>query len=178
VKFKTKSLRYRLIIGYEQKFIKEITNTKFTEEFIITFIGKVIDQMTPKLSLDHVYDQLYRHSLDDLLCIYSLCNKVRDNFWGGNSSDMARTFILQKKNRIMAGVGSRRTCRRLFKNLHILPVRCQYIFSLIFVLDKWEMFRSTPCYMLRIHETGLKLRGLLTKNTGIYCCDNFIYVAI
>jgi hypothetical protein len=50
VKFKTKSLHYQLIIGYEEKFIKEITNTKFTEEFIITFIGKVIDQMTSKLS--------------------------------------------------------------------------------------------------------------------------------
>jgi hypothetical protein len=60
---------------------------------------------------------------------------------GGNSSDMARTFIFQKKNRIMAGVGSRSTCRRLFKNLHILPVQCQYSFTLTFVLDKWEMFR-------------------------------------
>ena len=84
-------------------------------------------------SLDHVFDQLYRHSLDDILCIYSLCNKGQDNFGEGNSYDMARTFILKKKrDKIMAGVGSRSTCRRLFKNLHILPVRCQYIFSLIF----------------------------------------------
>ena len=35
---------------------------------------------------------------------------------------MARTFIFQTKARIMAGVGSRSTCRRLFKNLYILPV--------------------------------------------------------
>jgi len=28
-KFKTNSLHYQLIIGYEEKFIKEITNIKF-----------------------------------------------------------------------------------------------------------------------------------------------------
>jgi len=40
-----------VIIGYEEKFKKEIANVKFIGiRIYITLIGKVIDQMVPKLS--------------------------------------------------------------------------------------------------------------------------------
>jgi hypothetical protein len=62
--------------------------------------------------------------------------------FGGNSTDAVGVFISQKKDRIMAGVGSRSSCRSLFKKLDISPVPCQYIFSLMmFVVDNQENFQ-------------------------------------
>lgn len=47
-------------------------------------------------------------------------------FWR-NSVDRGRAFILQeRKFRIMAGVGSRVPCRRIYKKLDILSVSYQY----------------------------------------------------
>jgi len=44
----------------------------------------------------------------------------------------------------MADIGSRSSCKRLFQKLDILPVPCQYIFSLIiFVANNGEIFRLT-----------------------------------
>jgi hypothetical protein len=54
----------------------------------------------------------------------------------------------------MSGVGAKSSCRNLFKKLHILPVSCQYIFSLMmFVIDNQENFK-----------TNLSVHGLNTRN--------------
>ena len=76
--------------------------------------------------------------------------------FGENSTDIDPVSILQKTIvRIMAGFWSRSSCRRLFKTLDILPVSCQYIFSLtMFVADNLENF-----------QTNLSIHGMNTKNT-------------
>jgi hypothetical protein len=52
-------------------------------------------------------------------------------FWG-NSSGGRNVFTLQKKViRIIAGVKPINSCRKLFKRLEILPLPCEYIFSLM-----------------------------------------------
>jgi hypothetical protein len=62
-------------------------------------------------------------------------------FWG-NSSHAERVFKLQKRViRIMKGCGLRDSCRKHFRDLSILPLRSQYIYSLmIFVVKNREMF--------------------------------------
>jgi hypothetical protein len=57
-------------------------------------------------------------------------------FWG-NSSHSYTIFLLQKKAiRTMLGCGSRVSCRNIFKDLDILLLASQYIFSLsMFVLQ-------------------------------------------
>jgi IS1 family transposase len=64
-------------------------------------------------------------------------------FWG-NSSNSRKIFTLQKKIiRIMVGAHPRTSCRSLFKELEILPVPCQYIFSLMnFLVDNKDNFQT------------------------------------
>jgi hypothetical protein len=52
-------------------------------------------------------------------------------FWG-NSSGSTTIFKLQKRIiRIMMGARPRDSCRKYFRNLKILPLQSQYIFSLV-----------------------------------------------
>jgi hypothetical protein len=57
--------------------------------------------------------------------------------FGGNSTNSRKIFTLQKKIIIiMVGAHPRTPCRSIFKKLEILPVPCQYIFSLMnFLVD-------------------------------------------
>jgi hypothetical protein len=61
-------------------------------------------------------------------------------FWG--SSYSVKIFKIQKDMiRIITGYRSRDSCRDLFKNLKILPLQWQYIFSLLlFVVDNKNKF--------------------------------------
>ena len=57
-------------------------------------------------------------------------------FWG-NSSYSARVFGIQKRMiRIMAGRGTRDSCRKLFGYLDILPLPSLYIFSILCFFKK------------------------------------------
>jgi hypothetical protein len=62
-------------------------------------------------------------------------------FWG-NLTDRNKIFKLQKRAiRLITNSGSRTSCRRLFKELGILPLQSQYIFSLaLFVVKNMEIF--------------------------------------
>jgi hypothetical protein len=62
-------------------------------------------------------------------------------FWG-ISSYSDKLFKLQKRVvRIMTGLGSRTSCRDLFKKLQILPLRSLHIFSiLLFVIKHKKLF--------------------------------------
>jgi hypothetical protein len=64
-------------------------------------------------------------------------------FWD-NSSDNKKVFTLQKKIiRIMVGVKPQNSCRELFKRLQILPLACEYIFSLLnFIINNQEHFQT------------------------------------
>ena len=62
-------------------------------------------------------------------------------FWG-NSWHSSIIFRLQKKViRIMEGCGNRASCRSLFKKFHILPLKSQYMLSLLmFVVQNKTLF--------------------------------------
>ena len=61
-------------------------------------------------------------------------------YWG-NSSHAEMVFKMQKRViRLMMGRGYRESCRDLFKEINILPLRSQYIYSLMkFVIKKTEI---------------------------------------
>ena len=64
-------------------------------------------------------------------------------FWD-NSIKSREFFTLQRKIiRIMAGAQPRTSCRSLFKQSEVLPLPCQYIFSLMnFIIDNQEIFQT------------------------------------
>jgi hypothetical protein len=76
--------------------------------------------------------------------------------FGGNSSNSRKIFTLQKKIiRIMVGAHPRTQCRNIFKKLEILPVTCQYIFSLMnFFVNNQENFQ--------IHQYTVLIQGINT----------------
>jgi hypothetical protein len=86
-------------------------------------------------------------------------------FWG-NSSHAERMFKLQKRVvRIMKECGPRDSCRKHFRDLSILPLRSQYIYSLmIFVANNREMFDTNKFHyeintrhIMDIHMTQVNL---------------------
>ena len=62
-------------------------------------------------------------------------------FWG-NSAHSSNIFEIQKRIiRIIMNATNRDSCHQLFKNLKILPLKSQYIFSLLlFVAKKIEIY--------------------------------------
>jgi hypothetical protein len=69
-------------------------------------------------------------------------------FWG-NSSHALRVFKLQKGViRLIKGCGYRDSCREHFRDMNILPLRSQYIYSLMmFVIKNREIFNTnSDCY--------------------------------
>jgi hypothetical protein len=68
-------------------------------------------------------------------------------FWG-NSSLAESVFRIQKKAlRLMMGYGYRETCRDLFKELHILLLKSQYIYPLMmFVIKNGDIFITNRDY--------------------------------
>jgi len=73
-------------------------------------------------------------------------------FWG-NSTDINRVFKLQKRAiRLITNSSNITSCRKLFKELGILPLKSQYILSLaLFFVKNMEIFMPNS--------------GIHTKNT-------------
>jgi hypothetical protein len=84
-------------------------------------------------------------SLSSLVMIYySIFHTILSYgiiFWG-QPTDSKKLFMLQKRVVcLMTGYGSRSSCRDLFRQLEILPLKSQYIFSiLLFVLKNRSFF--------------------------------------
>jgi len=76
-------------------------------------------------------------------------------FWG-NSTDRNNVFKLQKRAiRLNTNSSNRTSCRRLFKELGILPLQSQYILSLaLFVVKNMEIF--TPNSDIHTNNTRSK----------------------
>jgi hypothetical protein len=95
------------------------------------------------------YEDLYfSYMVFGLHEVWSQTAKIRQwcyekIFWC-NSSNSRKIFTLQKKIvRIMVGAHPRTPCRSVFKKLEILPVPCQYIFSLMnFFVNNQENFQT------------------------------------
>jgi hypothetical protein len=69
-----------------------------------------------------------------LTIYYSLFHSVLSYgivFWG-QSANTQKLFIIQKRAiRIIMGIKKRISCRGIFKKLEILPLKSQYIYSLL-----------------------------------------------
>jgi hypothetical protein len=96
------------------------------------FIARVIKPFLSRDTLKMIY-YAYFHAI----MTYGLI------FWG-NSSHSENIFKLQKRMiRIIMGARPRDSCRELFKVLKILPLTCQYIFSLaLFVANNKSLFKE------------------------------------
>jgi hypothetical protein len=74
-------------------------------------------------------------------------------FWG-HSTNSASVFTMQKRIiRVIMNMKTRHSCRELFKNLHILHMYSQYIYSLIlFVVnnkDQYKLNHKIHCFNTR-----------------------------
>jgi hypothetical protein len=123
MKFVTKNLpNYALTIGYKDKYIEEVVNTKFLGIHLDNHINwkDHIDQIIPELSaacyaVRQMYQFINQNTLKSIYCAYfHSVVKYGILFWG-NLSNSRKIFTLQRKIiRIMVGAHSRTSCRRLF----------------------------------------------------------------
>lgn len=96
-------------------------------------------------------------------------------FWG-NTTDGNNVFKLQKKAvRLITNSDSRTSCRGLFKDLSILPLKSQYILSLaLFVVKNMEIFKSNA----DIHAKNTRSKSdLFLPHTRLTKCQNGVYFA-
>jgi len=64
-------------------------------------------------------------------------------FWGNSTHSMEIVKIQKRVIRIITKSSSRASCRQLFKQLEILPLQSQYIFStLLFVIKNKNLFAA------------------------------------
>jgi hypothetical protein len=140
-----------LNIGYKGKYIEETVNSKFLGLHLDNHLNwkDHIDQMIPKLSgaCHAVRSMFHISNINTHKSIYFAYFHSIIQYgmiFRGKSSNSKKTFTLQKKIiRIMVGAHPRTPCRNIFKKLEILPVSCQYIFSLMnfFVINQ-ENFQT------------------------------------
>jgi hypothetical protein len=159
-----------LSVGYNGKYIEESANTKFLGLQIDNRLNwkNHIDQIILKLSgaCYAVRSMYHIVNIDTMKSIYfayfQSIMKCGIIFWG-NLSSSKRIFTLQKKIiRIMAGAKPRNSCRSLFKELEILPLPCEYIFSLMnFIINNPEIFRQIQLYTVPTQGTGTIFRDQL-----------------
>ena len=103
-------------------------------------------------------------------------------FWG-NSHSSGTIFKIQKKIiRLINNSDRRESCRKLFKELQILPLASQYILSiLVFVNKNRGLFLSNSDvhnintrYNLNLHVPSTKLtivqKGVLYSGSRIFSC--------
>jgi hypothetical protein len=96
--------------------------------------------------------------------------------FGGNSPSSKMIFTLQKRTvRIIADVKSRNSRRNLFMRLEILPLPCEYIFTLMnFVVNNQEHFETN----LVIHSVNTRNRDHLHRPTAnLSCFEKSAYCA-
>jgi len=129
--------------------IDNLYNTKFlglTQDNTLSWRTH-IDTIIPKLISASFAMRVVKLflSLDSLKTVYySYFHSIMTYgliFWR-NSHHSNIIFRLQKRIiRIIVWIRGRDSCRQHFKNLKILPLQSQYIYSLLlFVIDKWGLF--------------------------------------
>jgi len=84
-------------------------------------------------------------------------------FWG-NSAYSSNIFKIQKRIiRIIINARNRDSCRQLFKNLKILPLKSKYIFSLLlFVAENRDLYESNS----EIHNINTRFSSDLHTPTA------------
>jgi len=139
-----KSYEIDIKISCHNELIKKTKNTKFLGLDIDSSLSwkKHIDQMMFKLSRACYAISNVKHfmSQDTLRTIYfSYFHSFLSYgiiFWG-NSAYSSNIFQIKKRIiRIIMNARNRDSCRQLFKNLKILPLKSQYIFP--FIIYCWK----------------------------------------
>jgi hypothetical protein len=108
-------------------------------------------------------------SMNTLLSIYhSYFHSVTTYglmFWG-NLSHAERVKLQKRVIRLIKGCGYRDSCRENFRDMNILPLRSQYIYSLMmFVIKNREMFNiNSDCYEIDTRQ-----------NINTYICTRLIW---
>jgi len=138
-------------IAYEKYYILNSDST--------SFLGLILDEtLSWKLHIDQLCSKLKSacfilRTLSSLLTqqnmkiiYFSYFHSIMTYgviFWG-NSTDRNNVFKLQKRAiRLITNSSNRNSCRRLFKELGVLPLQSQYILSLaLFVVKNMEIFTS------------------------------------
>ena len=168
-------------ISYSSTNIEETTDIKFLGVHLDDHLNwnVHVQQLIPKLSAACYAIRSLFHitNIDTLKSIYfAYFHSVMNYgiiFWG-NSTDSKKIFILQKKIiRIMTGTKHRASCRNLFKKLSILPLPCQYIFSLMmFVVKNQENFENNSS----VHCINTRHRQNLHRpNANLSCFQKGAY---
>jgi hypothetical protein len=104
-------------------------------------------------------------------------------FWG-NLSHAGKVFKLQKRViRVIMGCSYRESCRDLFKELNILPLKSQYVLSLMmFVIKNKEYFiKNNDCHGLYTRQnTNLHMShlNLTIYGKGVYHTGVKVYNAL
>jgi hypothetical protein len=96
--------------------------------------------------------------------------------FGGKSSNSGKTFTLQKKIfKIMADAQPRDSCISLIKELEILPVPCDSIFSLMnFIINNQENFQTNSS----IHNIKRRNKHFLHRpNANLSCFQKSTFYA-
>ena len=142
--------------------IDDVKSPKFLGAHIDNHVNwkNHVEQILPKLSATCflIRNLISTLNLDILHMVYfAYFHSVLQYgiiFWE-NSTHVYQVFKLQKRVvRVVSGVGPRSSCRSLFRKLNILPIACQYIFSLmLFIADNQKDFL-----------TNAYLHGIDTRN--------------
>ena len=102
-----------------------------------------------------------------LLRVLSFITSIQNNLLG-NSTHVHQVFKLQKRVvRVLSGVGSRSSCRSLFRKLNILPIACQYILSLMLLIVDNQKDFLTNAY---VHGTDTRNKNHLYLRVASLSC--------
>jgi hypothetical protein len=143
-----------------------ITHTKFLGLIIDntlswnSHIGSLIRKMSSACyALSQIKHSVPNETLKLIYCahIHSIMSYGLI-FWG-TSPMVNKVFILQKKiTRIITNTNNRDSCKQHFRNLHIMTLYSQYIFSIIiFTLNNKHLFSSNN----EIHKYDTRNNNLL-----------------
>lgn len=189
LQFSTKNTNIiNLHLTYNDSQIFNTNNTKFLGIMIDNKLSwkSYIDFMIPKMNTATYVIRTLKQlmNLDALKGVYfSFAHSILSYgiiFWG-SSKYSENIFKIQKRIiRIIMNVGSRTSCRSLFKQLGILPLQSQYIFSLMmFVVNNKELFESNASFhnfSTRSHnDLHLPNANLSVFQKGVYYSGVKIY---
>jgi exonuclease III len=184
MQFVTKNnLLLDLNIMHRNKEIVNIHNTKFLGLILDnTLSWKIhIDSIVPKLSsacfaIRIVKPFLSQESLKMVYCSYLHSIITYGLIFWGNTSYSNIIFRLQKRAvRIIMGIRGRDSCRKYFRELKILPLKSQYIYSLsLFVINNRHYFEANN----EVHNINTRARfDLHYPSSHLSMCQKGAYYA-
>jgi hypothetical protein len=159
-------------VTYDHINISNSTETKFLGLIIDETLSwnQHVDQIGTKLCSAHCALRNLKHIVPQSTLrtiYYAYIHSILSYgiiFWG-RSTNVSKLFILQKRIiRIITNTGVRESCKEAFKNMEIMTLYSQYIFSLIlFAVKNKHLFTSnneiptnkTRNYLIFIYQLSI-----------------------